>query len=320
MKNKQLIDAWDAVTPGEAERSRVLQNITQQSIQSKPRFQPRHVLALSLLIVAVLGATAFALSEGGLIDWFGKKVTDHLPLLIEDVELIATIQSRTLRAKDLLAQAPEDELWIAEIWENTQITSSPSRSFDSAKALAAHLASSGLPFPTHMPAGYTFESGNIASYLSKNTAANGLLPLPDWQTDAGFTIKKYRLTTDYSADIDHWHATFRDDKGNVLFLTGFRDSHSTQYSFNTNASGEHTVLTIPGMAEALYIRNVDNRFEHSLNFRQTGLPRSFYYNWYSPRETPDIILDPNYYDSLVYQFESNTLGQDALLKIANSFK
>ena len=156
--------------------------------------------------------------------------------------------------------------------------------------------------------------------MSKNTAETGLLPLPDQQTEYGFPIKKYRLTTDYAADIDHWYAKFIDDKGNVLSLTCFRDSHSTQFSFNTSASGEHEVLTIPAMSEALYIRNEDSRFEHSLNFRQTGLPRLFIYQWYSPRETPDVHFDPNSYDSLVYQFESNALGKDSLLEIANSLQ
>ena len=145
-------------------------------------------------------------------------------------------------------------------------------------------------------------------------------PLEDQQTEYGFSIKKYRLTADYAKDIDHWNAQFNDDKGNVLSLTGFRDSHSTQFSFNTSASGEHEVLSIPGMADALYIINKDNRFEHSLNFRKTGLSRLLRYNWYSPKETPDINFEPNYYDSLVYQFESNALGKDALLEIANSLQ
>lgn len=320
MKNNSLIEAWDSAIPDATSKTRMLTKLLQQAEEPKPRLRPRRVLALALIMMAVLGATAFALSEAGLIDWFGKKVTDNLPTPIEDENLVAAIQGRARKAKDMLAEAPEDELWIAEIWEKTQIVSTPSRSFGNTEALAAHLAASGLPFPTNIPAGYAFESGGIAAYLSRSTAAGGLLPLEDQMTDDGFAIKKFRLTTDYSADIDHWYAKFRDEKGNVLSLICFRDSRGTQFSFNTSASGEQTVLSLPGMTEALYIRNQDNLFEHSLHFRQTGLPRLFRYNWYAPRETPDTKLEANFYDSLIYQFESNTLDRVALLGIAGSLK
>lgn len=320
MKNETLIEAWNSANPSPADKERMLQTIRRQAAQTRPRFYPRRVLTLALILAAILGATAFALSEGELINWFGKKVTDNLPFLTEDEQTAAAIQERAQKAKELIEKAPEDELWIAEIWEKTQIASTPARSFTSPEALSAHLASAGLPFPSRIPQGFTFVSGGIAAYLSKNTVERGLLPLADQQTEYGFSIQKYRLTTDYAADIDHWHALFRDDKGNVLSLACFRDSRSTQYSFNTSASGEHDVLAVPGMTEALYIRNADNRCEHSLHFRLTGLPRLFRYNWYSPRETPDVKLHLNYYDSLVYEFASNSLGREALLEIAGSLQ
>ncbi len=320
MKNTTLIEAWNSANPSPADKERIWQAIRRQAAQTRPRFHPRRALALAFILAAIFGATALALSEGGLINWFGKKVAADLPFLIEDEQTAAAIQERAQKAKELIEEAPEDELWIAEIWEKTRIASTPARSFASLEALSAHLASAGLPFPSRIPSGFTFVSGGIAAYLSKNTAERGLLPLADQPTEYGFAIKKYRLTTDYAADIDHWHATFRDDKGNVLTLACFRDSRSTQYSFNTSASGEHDVLDIPGMTEALYIRNADNRYEHSLHFRLTGLPRLFRYNWYSPRETPDVKLHLNYYDSLVYEFASNTLGREALMEIAGSLQ
>lgn len=320
MKNKHLMGAWDSANPSQSEKDRMLGHIIQQAIQPTLRFQPRRVLALTLALVVVLGATAFALNEGGLINWFGKETIEDLPILNEDEDMIATIQERAHKAKELMAGAPEDELWVAEIWEKTQIVHSPYKEFNSAPALAAHLASAGLAFPAQIPTAYSFISGGITPYLSENTVKNGLLPLADQQADEGFLIKKYRVTTDYAKDIDSWYAEFSDDNGNVLALICSRDSHSSQYSFSTSTTGEHDVLTLPGLSETLYIRNKDGRFEHSLNLRQTGLPRLFHYNWEAPGEIPDINFELNYYDTIVYRFESNALGKDALTEIATSLK
>ena len=321
MKNDQIIKAYDSCNPSQADKDRLLAQIMRDANEtSYSRLKPRRVLAVALAVLLILGASAFALNEGGLINWFGEKVVENMPTLTDHKEAIATINERAGKAMAMFEKAPENELWVAEIWENTQIVHSPTKRFDTAEALAAHLDAAGLSFPAHIPAGYNFTSGSVYPYLSEDTASSRLLPLDDEQTEAGFTIKKYRLPDGYADEVESWSAKFGDDKGNFLSLTGFRDSNSTQYSFNTSVKGEHEILTIPGMTEALYIHNKDNRFEHSLNFRQAGLPQIFHYNWYSPRMRPDVKLIPNYYDSLVYELGSNALDKDTLLQIAESMK
>ncbi len=110
MKNDQIIKAYDSCNPSQADKDRLLaQMIRDAKETSRSRLKPRRVLAVALAVLLILGASAFALNEGGLINWFGEKVVENMPTLTDDKEAIATINERAGKAMAMFEKAPENE-------------------------------------------------------------------------------------------------------------------------------------------------------------------------------------------------------------------
>lgn len=329
MRNKELFDAWDSLTPSPKDKERMLRSIRlrAEETSARPRLIPRRVLALALTIVAVLGVSAFALNESGLIGWFGKKVSDDMPELAVTETDLETIQSRAQKAREIIANTPEGEVWVAEIWEKTQIFSSLAKQFTDPSEMAALIRESGtgLMFPEAIPEGYAFQSGNLGYYLSENIKDNGIQFLGEEEVEEGIRLKKFLVTGGYHRDIESMNLVFADALGNQLRLTGYLDAGSAQYAFNTSAEGAHEPVAVNGMTEALYIHNPDDLSQnaHHLHFRKTGLPQIAAYSWYEleiPGGLQQPEARPEHYDSIVCHLKSNVLDKNALIEIADSLK
>ena len=339
MKNSKLIDAWNCATPANEDKKRMLQNIQQKASatrESASRGWPfemqtgapwrvnRRSLVLGVLILGLLSVSAFAISQRvRLVDWRGNPAPEEDFASVMTAEETALMQARAVKAKELIKNAPDDEIWMAEIWEETQVTHYIKTKCHSLEQMKQYVkgADQELLIPAWIPDGYHFVSGELSFFVSKKTYDAGLEQLGEETTDDGILIKKFRALGPYESDIESYGMIFSDEQGNRLMFGCYRDQAGSRYSFNLGAEGKSEAVSVTGMAEGLYTQ--DTGFPNALHLKKEGMSPKTYYPWpipYTYSAMDDRPAVPFDYDSAAYTIRADHLGKEQLLAIAESLK
>lgn len=352
MKNAKLINAWNCVTPSSDDKEKMLRNIRLKASTTQDAERHRHscglqnwtsrllpkenisiplkvnrrTLVLGVLILGLLSVSAFAITQQvKLVDWQGNPTMEDDFESAMTEEETALMQARAKKAKELIQNAPDDEIWMAEIWEETQVSHSIQTKFDSLEQMKQYVkeADQELLIPTRVPDGYHFVSGRLSYFVSKETYDAGLELLEEDMTDDGILLKKFRVLGPYQSDIESFGMTFCDDQGNRLMFGCYRDQAQSRYSFNLGADGKSEAVSVNGMSDGLYIQDESCEFENALHLRKNEMSPKANYPWPIPLtysvmdDQPAIPFD---FDSVVYSLQANNLDKDQLTKIADSLK
>ncbi len=319
--NEQIVPEKALVTHTHAQMKALLD---QQKIHTRPVLSRKIVLAV-IVALALLGATAFALTQSIFVDWSGQQVILEEPQPAMTQHDLTAMQEKAQIAREMLLQAPDNELWVAEIWEETQITHNVKTAFEELKQMAERVKSSDMELlvPSYFPAGYSFVKGEMTYYTSAETRAAGLQMISE-ETKDGILLKKFRVLGPYELDIESYAMLFSDNLGNRLAIHCERQESSSTHSFTIGEGGSSQTVEVKGMAEGIYIHDEDNPFSpSSIYLRKKEMSPKEYYELPIPLtySTMDDKPPVSYtYDAAVYDIQSDSLDKDMLMSIAESFQ
>jgi len=352
MRNAKLIEAWNCITPSSDDKEKMLRNICLKAATmhdakrhkhsygfqnwtsrlmpkeniSIPLKVNRRTLLLGVLILGLLSVSAFAITQQvKLVDWNGnpKMEDDFVSAMTE--EETALMHARAKKAKEFLKNAPDNEIWMAEIWEDTQVSHTIQTKFDSLEQMKQYVkdADQEMLILTRIPDGYHFVSGGLSYFVSKETHDAGLELLEEDMIGDGILLKKFRVLGPYQSDIESFSMTFCDDQGNRLVFGCYRDEAQSRYSFNLGADGKSEAVSVNGMADGLYIQDESREFENTLYLRKNEMSPKTYYPWPIPLTYSDMDDQPAVpfdFDSATYSLQAQNLDKDQLIKIADSLR
>lgn len=296
----------------------------QQKIHTRPVLNRKMVLTV-IVVLVLLGATAFALTKHIFVDWSGKQVMLDEPQTAMTQQDITAMQEKAQIAKKMLSQAPDNELWVAEIWEETQITHYVKTVYEALDQMAERIKSSDseLLVPSYIPVGYSFVKGEMTFYASAETRAAGLHMISEEITD-GILLKKFRVLGPYESDIKSYNMLFSDGQGNRLEIRCERQESTSTYSFTIGEGGSSQAIAVNGMAEGIYIHDEGNPFfPNSIHMRKKEMSPKEYFEFPIPLTYSEMDDKPPVsftYDAAVYDIQADTLDKDTLLSIAGSFQ
>ncbi len=285
----------------------------------------RKTLLTAILALALLGATAFALTRSMEVDWSGNRVDIVEPELAITQEELKTMQAKAQIAKEILLSAPDDELWVAEIEEETQLSHRIRTVYQTLEDMTERIKSADdqLLVPSFIPDGYRFVTGTLWYYTSEATRAAGLEMISEELTGEGILLKKFRVPGPYEMDIESYIMELGDDRGNSLEITCRRDEAGSIYSFTVNDGGSSESVSVAGMGDGIYIRDENAPFLSSMHLRRKGMPPKEYFELPVPLTYSTMDDEPavsRTYDAAVYDFRADALDKGALLSIAESMK
>lgn len=285
----------------------------------------RKTLLTAILALALLGATALALTQPMAVDWSGNRVDIVEPELAITQEELKTMQAKAQIAKEMFLSAPDDELWVAEIEEETQLSHRIRTVYQTLEDMAERIkaADDQMLVPSFIPDGYRFVTGTLWYYTSEATRAAGVELISEELTEEGILLKKFRVPGPYEMDIESYIMELGDDRGNSLEITCRRDEASSIYSFTVNDGGSSESVSVAGMTDGIYIWDENAPFLSSMHLRRNGMPPKEYFELPVPLTYSTMDERPavsRTYDAAVYDFRADDLGKDALLSIAESMK
>jgi len=284
-----------------------------ESKRNAPRFRRGTILLAALILVGVIGASAFALTGATLMDWYGNQIMaePHVPAVN------TAIQDALMTA---MSSAPDDELWVAQTGEGSWSCHYPKESFSSMDALVQRIKSSDPEFltPTIIPEGYRFVSGLIWFYTSLNTRNAGLTLLGEEKIGEDVWMRKFRLPDCAKNDIESYNMSFQNDEGTWFHISCGREDASSHHYFPVEEGESRETISLAGMAKGIYLYDQD-RNHHSLRLRKTDVQTKVYYRWPLHTGYSDMEDQACLFDSAEYTLEG-ALDKDQLLKIAESLQ
>ncbi len=263
--------------PSEELKERIHQEISSLPIKEQEEKIVKKKLSFSLVsviaIVLVLVAAAYAATEVYhriSVNWKGETVEEtELPIGPEptvipppDAQMLMTDEDLVQKADELLRNAvAEDEYGVVsyETAGGTEGRLSPIQiSFDSWDEFREFMIhSSELTLPTWIPDGYEFQEAKVMI----SCKADGEYKLIEERQEGKITLKRYKI--DDSDSVIVWYIIDYRESGedNHYLLVGSSltdDLDGDGRTFNLTDGQSATVITVPGMDDALAIVDANN--------------------------------------------------------------
>lgn len=269
--------------PSEELKDRIHQEISSLPIKEQEENIVKKKLSFSFVsviaILLVLVAVAYAATEVYhriRINWKGETVEEtELPIGPEptvipppDAQVLMTDEDLVQMADELLRKAvAEDEYGVVSYETAGCImngTSPIQKTFDSWDEFREYLIhSSELTLPTWIPDGYEFREAKVMI----SCKADGEYKLIEERQEGPITLKRYKI--DDSDSVVVWYViNFREPGNNKHYLhvdsTLIDDLDANGRIFNLTDGQSASVITVPGMDDALAIVNSNDPAYNSL--------------------------------------------------------
>ena len=298
----------------------------------------KKMVLILLLALALLGATAFALTQPMMVDWFGNKAavdegiwSEDVPMTAEETAVAKEIERRAHIAQKWIADAPDDELWVAEIYDESQVyhpiisrTAAPGHASFVQMKDQIKAADNELLVPSFIPDGYTFKAGQFNYYATNVQEAAGYELFSEEADTNGIVYKKYRPLALNESNIERFTMKFEDTQGSMITLRCFREEMNERGFFNIEEGKTCEAVSIKGMAKALYICSNDPGSPSELALRKENMVPKAYVQFsaqaaeYEPLEIGPVTTF--YYNAATYTIEADHLDKETLIIIAESLQ
>ncbi len=301
------------ITPGKDLQVRTEAKMKEllQKKQKAPRFRRGTVLMAALILLGVIGVSAFALTQVRMMDWYGNEIVRE-PLK----HPLSPSAREALMAR--MDSAPDDELWLAEYASGWQTWHYPREAFTSFEELEKRIKSSDaeLLVPTVIPEGFHFVSGMIWFYASDMTKYFGLMPLGEETTAEGITIQKYQIPDAARNYIESYSMSFQNGQGIWFHIKCKREDASSNYFIPVEEDESSEPVTVAGMEKGFHVYGLD-RNTHALYLRKTDMRAKIHYHWPVPQLASESF---RVFGGAEYTLDAKGMDKDQLIKIAEGLQ